>query len=103
MARMCMLSKDICPICNKNKDGFCSTVEKPVSEIMKQWESAQRSKARRKLKENDYFFSDKRFDKIEELVYKIKKNPMRSKEQIRAINDLKIQFEHWHRIDTEFL
>ena len=74
---MCMLSKDICPICNKNKDGFCSSVEKPVSEIMKQWESSQRSKAKRKLKENDYFFSDKRFDKIEELVYKIKKNPMR--------------------------
>ena len=47
MAGMCIRSKSYCKECDKNRDGWCTWVDKSVDEIYKQWE---RNRKRRKSK-----------------------------------------------------
>lgn len=103
MSISCMRSKTECKTCGSNYDGYCIKVNKSVDDIVKQWKSSNRSKAKRKLKQNASFFTDTTINKITRQAEIIKNSELQSKEQIDAMNELDAIFYHWKVIHTEFL
>lgn len=99
----CMRSKTECKTCKSNKDGFCVDVEKNVDDIVKQWKSSQRSRAKRKIKDNASFFTEETINKIVECAEIIKNSPVKSKEQIDAMNNINAIFYRWKTVDTDVL
>lgn len=100
---MCMRSKTECKTCDSNHNGYCIKVKKSVSDIVKQWKSSNRSKARRKLKQNESFFSEEVIDDILKQAEIIRNSELQSKEMVEAMNELDAIFYHWKVIHTEFL
>ena len=99
----CMRSKTECKNCKNNDGEFCTLVKKRIDDIVRQWKSSQRSKAKRKLKDNASFFTKETIDKIVKNAKIIEDSPIESKEQIDAMNNINAIFYNWKTVDTEFL
>lgn len=100
---MCMKSKSECATCNRNINGYCDLVKKNVDDIIKKWKSSNKSKAKRKLKENEQFFKEETINKIIKQANIIQNSKLKSKEQIDAMNEINAIFYHWKTIRTKDL
>ena len=100
---MCMRVKTECKFCNKNNEGHCTLLDKPIDKIYKQWISSKKSKAKRKLKDNQKFFEKDKIDEILQQLTIIRDSETQSIEQIDAMNELSAIFHTWKTVDTEYL
>lgn len=98
-----MRVKTECKICKSNDNGHCTVTNKPVDKIYKQWVSSKKSKAKKKLKDNDKFFEEKNLNIIIQQLTIIKDSETQSIEQINAMNELGAIFDSWKSVDTEYL
>ena len=55
---ICMRSKTECPTCVHNDGRYCTLTGKEIEDIIKKWKSGKKSKAKRKLRENESFFKE---------------------------------------------
>ena len=99
----CARDKRDCQSCRSNDDGFCTFLERDVDSIVKQWKSARKSRAKRKLKLNEEFFTEETIGKIIECANIIQNSELKSKKQIDAMNEINDVFYHWKSISTEDL
>lgn len=100
---ICMRSKTECPTCVHNDGRYCTLTGKEIEDIIKKWKSGKKSKAKRKLRENESFFQGDTIDKIIEQAKIIENSELRSKEQIDAMNEIDAIFYRWKVIHTEDL
>ena len=101
--KVCMRSKTECKLCKSNIDGYCEYVEEYVDVIVKKWKSSQKSKAKRKMRENERFFTENLINRVIEQADIIRNSSLQSREQINAMNNMSAIFSSWKVVNTDRL